>query len=670
MSLVVLVGEGASRGAGRRRPYRAGRPAGRCPQAPRTRAASRSWRLRAAGPRRLGVPVASCIYWIFEGGAHAHRGRFARLGGALHRRLQPVGRPGRHGDGPARSLCWWSAIPVVCTSSWSGRPSSSSPCPGWSSRSPSPTSRPSTPTASAYQTAPLLVLAYAIMFFPLALVCVRASVAQSPVVSRGGGGLARGAPPALRLLRVTLPLVAPGLGAASCLVFLSAVTELTATLDLDTDQRRDAGHTVLGLPAEPLLWPGGPVRPRHHRHRGRPELRPRPLLRPAPPPRAGRPRQRCRDVTDLEVDGLHKSYGAQPVLRGLDLAVVAGSFTSILGPSGSGKTTLLRVIAGFERADRGVVRLGAESSTTPSTTWRPTGAASASCPRTEACSRTSRSSRTSASACRGVSGMARGSPSCSRWSGLSGLERRYPHQLSGGQQQRVALARALAIEPSLVLLDEPFASLDASLRAALRQDVRRVLKTAGATALLVTHDQDEALSLADRVAVLRDGRIGQYDTPQELYARPSNPELARGLGETNFLRGTARGSGVETPLGLPWRSSSVRGRCRRPSRGLRCSCSSVPNRSCSRDRASGDGPAARVLERRVLRPRCGRQAPSASGTARRVSSRVPRRRARCPRPGTRGRACRSEGGSCWAEPESRRATPRLKGGAQVGGLES
>ena len=134
--------------------------------------------------------------------------------------------------------------------------------------------------------------------------------------------------------------------------------------------------------------------------------------------------------------------------------------------------------------------------------------------------------------------------------GLNGLERRYPHQLSGGQQQRVALARALAIQPSLVLLDEPFASLDATLRATLRQDVRRVLKEAGTTALMVTHDQDEALSLADRVAIIHQGRVGQCDTPQSIYAHPLSPELVLGLGETNFLLGTARGGAVETSLGL------------------------------------------------------------------------------------------------------------------------
>ncbi|HEV2362135.1 MAG TPA: ABC transporter ATP-binding protein, partial [Acidimicrobiales bacterium] len=135
--------------------------------------------------------------------------------------------------------------------------------------------------------------------------------------------------------------------------------------------------------------------------------------------------------------------------------------------------------------------------------------------------------------------------------GLEGLGRRYPHELSGGQQQRVALARALAIEPRLVLLDEPFSSLDATLRAAVRADVRRVLKEREVTALLVTHDQDEALSLADQVAVIHDGRIGQHDSPLGLYRRPNGPALARSLGDSNILRGkvTTDGRSVATLLG-------------------------------------------------------------------------------------------------------------------------
>ena len=238
------------------------------------------------------------------------------------------------------------------------------------------------------------------------------------------------------------------------------------------------------------------------------------------------------------------------MLRGLDLVVTAGSFTSILGPSGSGKTTLLRLIAGFERVDRGVVRLGDKVVDGPDCYVTPDRRRIGFVPQDG-----SLFPHLSVEHNVGF-GLARRDRRGKRvaelieMAGLGGLERRYPHQLSGGQQQRVALARALAIEPSLVLLDEPFGSLDASLRTALRQDVRRVLKQAGTTALLVTHDQDEALSLADRVAMLRDGRIGQYGTPQDLYARPSTPELARGLGETNFLRGTVRGGCIETPLGL------------------------------------------------------------------------------------------------------------------------
>jgi iron(III) transport system ATP-binding protein len=255
-------------------------------------------------------------------------------------------------------------------------------------------------------------------------------------------------------------------------------------------------------------------------------------------------------VTDLEITGIHKSYGAHPVLRGLDLAVAAGSFTSILGPSGSGKTTLLRVIAGFERADRGVVRLGAEVVDSFESYLTPDRRRIGFVPQEGSLFPHLSVEQNVGFGLQRRERRGKRVGELLEMVGLSGLERRYPHQLSGGQQQRVALARALAIQPTLVLLDEPFASLDASLRAALRRDVRRVLKEAGTTAVLVTHDQDEALSLADRVAILGGGRIGQCDTPQELYAHPSTPELALGLGETNFLRGRARGEAVETPLGL------------------------------------------------------------------------------------------------------------------------
>jgi iron(III) transport system ATP-binding protein len=133
--------------------------------------------------------------------------------------------------------------------------------------------------------------------------------------------------------------------------------------------------------------------------------------------------------------------------------------------------------------------------------------------------------------------------------GLAGLARRYPHQLSGGQQQRVALARALASQPEIVLLDEPFSSLDASLRASLRADVHDVLRLSGATSILVTHDQDEALSMADQVAVLRGGVIAQINTPSTLYRAPRDADLAQFLGEANLLEGTCQGDTVLTGLG-------------------------------------------------------------------------------------------------------------------------
>jgi iron(III) transport system ATP-binding protein len=133
--------------------------------------------------------------------------------------------------------------------------------------------------------------------------------------------------------------------------------------------------------------------------------------------------------------------------------------------------------------------------------------------------------------------------------GLSGYRKRYPHQLSGGQQQRVALARALAIEPDVVLLDEPFSSLDAAMRASVRADVLGVLRRAGTTSILVTHDQDEALSMADEVAVLRDGVIAQLDTPARLYGTPGDAALARFLGESNVLTGEVRDDVASTALG-------------------------------------------------------------------------------------------------------------------------
>jgi iron(III) transport system ATP-binding protein len=250
----------------------------------------------------------------------------------------------------------------------------------------------------------------------------------------------------------------------------------------------------------------------------------------------------------LDVVDLHKSFGAHPVLAGLDLSVTAGSFTAILGSSGSGKTTLLRLLAGFDRPDRGVVRIGERVVDGAAIHVQPERRRIGYVPQEGGLFP---HLTVAANVGFGLSRAARRGrvDELLELVGLADLGRRYPHQLSGGQQQRVALARALAVGPEVVLLDEPFASLDAHMRASVREEVQRILQASATTTLLVTHDQDEALSLADRVAVLRDGKIAQHATPQELYARPLDDRLARFVGEANLIAGVLDGASVQTPLG-------------------------------------------------------------------------------------------------------------------------
>ena len=268
---------------------------------------------------------------------------------------------------------------------------------------------------------------------------------------------------------------------------------------------------------------------------------------------AGPATRKDEDVTKLTVQGLHKAFGSHPVLTGVDLTVPAGSLTAILGPSGSGKTTLLRVLAGFERADGGTVQIGNMVVDGPAAQVPPEKRRIGYVPQEGSLfphltvtdnvgfglpSRQRRGPRTS---------------ELLETVGLAGLGKRYPHQLSGGQQQRVALARALAIEPTVVLLDEPFASLDTHLRASVRADVQRIFRASGTTAVLVTHDQSEALSVADRVAVLNDGTIAQYAAPQDLYSRPADAAVARFIGDANLVAGLFDGDSADTPLGrLPF----------------------------------------------------------------------------------------------------------------------
>ncbi|MGH3275488.1 MAG: ABC transporter ATP-binding protein [Streptosporangiaceae bacterium] len=249
-------------------------------------------------------------------------------------------------------------------------------------------------------------------------------------------------------------------------------------------------------------------------------------------------------MTGLTVAGLYKAFGGHAVLAGLDLTIPAGSLTAILGPSGSGKTTLLRVLAGFDLPDAGTVAIGEQVVDGPEAHVPPERRRIGYVPQEGSLFP---HLTAAANVSFGLPGGQRRGPRAEALLesvGLAGLGKRYPHQLSGGQQQRVALARALAIQPSVVLLDEPFAALDAHLRASVRADMQAIFRDAGTTAILVTHDQDEALSMADRVAVLRDGRIAQYAAPQDLYLRPVDADLATFIGDANVLDGQLPAGGA------------------------------------------------------------------------------------------------------------------------------
>jgi iron(III) transport system ATP-binding protein len=252
-------------------------------------------------------------------------------------------------------------------------------------------------------------------------------------------------------------------------------------------------------------------------------------------------------MADVRIAGLTKSFGGSSILRGVDLVVPSGALFAILGASGSGKTTLLRLLSGFERADSGVIEIDRRRVSGPGvhvpSQRRQVGYVAQEgslFPHLSVAANVvfglawaQRSDRFRAEALLESVGLP---PSYAR---------RAPHELSGGEQQRVALARALAPDPKLVLLDEPFSALDAALRIETREAVAAILRAAGATALLVTHDQSEALSMGRQVAVLRDGVLAQVAAPETLYRQPADPALAQFVGEAVLLPGVA-GEGKAT----------------------------------------------------------------------------------------------------------------------------
>jgi iron(III) transport system ATP-binding protein len=248
-------------------------------------------------------------------------------------------------------------------------------------------------------------------------------------------------------------------------------------------------------------------------------------------------------AASVEVRDLEHAYGANRVVRGLGFALDPGRIGCLLGPSGCGKTTVLRCIAGFEPIDAGTIALSGRVVSEPGRLTPPEhrrigmvfqdyalfphltvgGNIGFGLARRPAPERVARVAEMVAMV------------------GLAGADHVYPHELSGGQQQRVALARALAPQPDLLLLDEPFSNLDVDLRERLSIDVRRIIKDSGTTAILVTHDQHEAFSLADEIGIMAGGRIEQWDSAYNLYHRPATRFIADFVGQGVFVRGVATG---------------------------------------------------------------------------------------------------------------------------------
>jgi len=269
-----------------------------------------------------------------------------------------------------------------------------------------------------------------------------------------------------------------------------------------------------------------------------------------------------RKATSVELDHVDKAFSGNMVLHQLSLRVEPGEFVSLLGPSGCGKTTALRLIAGLEHVTGGVVRMDDVDVSDIPTNKRDIGMvfqAYSLFPHMTALQNTMfglemRNVPSAEARQRAMDSL--------EIVGLSDLADRYPHAMSGGQQQRIALARALVTSPKVLLLDEPLSALDAQVRTQLRLEVRRIQQSIGITTIFVTHDQEEALAISDRVAVMTDGRIEQIGTPEELYLQPATPIVAAFVGMSSLVRTVAHGGRADVwGIGMPLIGDVPNGDC-------------------------------------------------------------------------------------------------------------
>lgn len=259
----------------------------------------------------------------------------------------------------------------------------------------------------------------------------------------------------------------------------------------------------------------------------------------------------------LHCRSMVKRFDGAPIIREVSFSVAEGEILTLVGPSGSGKTTTLRLIAGFEQLDGGSIEIDGQIVAERGRHYPPERRRVgmvfqdyAIFPHLSVGQNVGFALGRSDAARRRIAQLL-------AFVDLPGQEQKMPHELSGGEQQRVSLARALSTDPAVLLLDEPFSNLDATLRSNVRAEVRSLLKRGGTTAVFVTHDQEEALLLGDRVGVLRDGQLEQIDTPEHIFHRPRTRFVAEFLGQTNFVPGTVISEGIESPLGVISRPISL-----------------------------------------------------------------------------------------------------------------
>ncbi len=540
LSLAALGGELSL--AGRGRAWRAGPGARRI--APKVilgrRSAPALAGLATLTGLALGVPLGSLVYWMLRGKLHDPAVDLDPRRGRAHRRLQRRRGGDLHGAGGARE-----------------RPGDPPPQPPHRADRAAGVSADGAPRHRDRARARVVLgalraraLPERVRADPRLLDPVPAAGARrralgdgAGAAAPGGGGTLAGPPSRQRVdardAAADRPRHGRGLRARVHLLGDRADRDVAAAPDRGEHTR----NPVLGVHLGTLLRGGGAICGVAGRYLGDPRLRAQ------PPPQHARPGG-AHAMSRLTVRELSKGYADAEVLRGVDLEVPAGSLTAVLGLSGCGKTTLLRVIAGFERAQRGEVSLAGRVLDDGRTCVPPEQRSVGYVPQEGSLfphlsvqenvgfglSRAERRGEAVADLLEMV--------------GIAALARRLPHELSGGEQQRVALARALARRPQALLLDEPFSSLDASLRSRVREEVHELLREQGVTTVLVTHDQEEALSLADVVAVLRDGRIVQQGSPAELYERPADERLARFLGEVNVIDARFEGETARTALGV------------------------------------------------------------------------------------------------------------------------